>query len=250
VSPERFHEARISLQPFSLSFSLPSFSRFYCLCESHGSTWKDNHGVIIASPNVCKRISRRVEKNKNNKTPADVLKDQPRTTRPYRACGASITTNINPVVEFFYYDESKACLFFSLSLVVCMPPNHIVLPMPWPNNRYRDFFNHRLGWLVIGGKMEIIWPCNQPIKERKKKKKKKLCDIALPFVTWLLGMILFLGRWHAHLLYLRERLWVSAKQVDTTLFFLFGQAGVGLQIPFFVLSLVITAVIVVVPKWW
>lgn len=57
VSPERLHEVWISLQPS------PPLSRFYCLCESHCSPSKDNHGVIIASPNVCKRISKTKKKN-------------------------------------------------------------------------------------------------------------------------------------------------------------------------------------------
>lgn len=131
-----------------------------------------------------------------------------------------------------------------------MPPNHIVLPMPWPNNRYRDFFFlSSIGLTGDWREMEIIWACNQPIKERRRRTKNNplwycssFCHLAL------LGMILFLGRWHAHLLYLRERLWVSAKQVDTpTLFFssyslffvvvVFGQAGACLRNSFLVLSL-------------
>jgi len=78
------------------------------------------------------------EKNKNSKTPADVLKDQPSTTRPYRACGASITTYINLVVESLLLRRIRTFLFFFLSLFlypvlwlsVCTPPNHTVLPMP------------------------------------------------------------------------------------------------------------------------
>ena len=57
-------------------------------------------------------------------------------------------------------------------------------------------------------------------------------DIALRFVTL---SFCFLGRWHAHLLYLRERLW--APRVDASSFFFCYLVGTrSSRIPFFISS--------------
>jgi hypothetical protein len=80
---------------------------------------------MFAREYLGKREKKKKKKTKTAKLPADVLKDQPSTTRPYRACGASITTYINLVVESFLLRPIRT-FFFSLSLSLSLSRTLVV----------------------------------------------------------------------------------------------------------------------------
>lgn len=153
MSPERFHEARISLQPFSLSFPR-SFLLSVWIARLYSP--KDNHGVIIASPNVCKRIPRQRRRRKKQKQQnsgrCSKRSAKHNASIPCLRCfhnhlykpsrRVSLTTSNSNLFIFFF----SLFLYPVLWLSVCTPPNHTVLPMPWPNNRYGDFFLYHRFW--------------------------------------------------------------------------------------------------------